>query len=324
MYEGIQRAHQVLVEQLASFNSTWPGLVVDGRVWQVPLLNEQKTPDVLEVQEVDGQAAIALATAALASHQRDVGQAAGTVMRLPGYFRLQASVLPQVLAINASKQVVTDEIEALRLALGYTPEMRPRLLRRALGAGVTTKQLQRTIHAFDGAPRRISFTWAGHTTSNQRIPVATVREQLQAEAESRAQQQGIPLEQTPEYQDLRTIANLADDQVLIKHKVVAPHPRCTLWFGERGDKWDAIIKANLPVFVLAGEAEPKVSALRDFDRAARGRRRGDVKARAEVWAERNLYLPTGGQRSDVEEGDRVPLKTPSTYRLGGITYESTA
>jgi len=26
----------------------------------------------------------------------------------------------------------------------------------------------------------------------------------------------------------------------------------------------------------------------------------------------------------VEEGDRVPLKTPSTYRLGGITYESPA
>ncbi|MDQ7911682.1 hypothetical protein RCF34_00950 [Pseudomonas sp. 102515] len=50
-------------------------------------------------------------------------------MRLPGYFRLQTSVLPQVLAINASKQVVTDEIEALRVALGYTPEMRPRLLR---------------------------------------------------------------------------------------------------------------------------------------------------------------------------------------------------
>lgn len=76
------------------------------------------------------------------------------------------------------------------------------------------------------------------------------------------------------------------------------------------------------MFVLAGEDEPKVSALRDFDRAARGRQRGDVKARAEVWAERNLYLPTGGQRSDVDEGDRVPLKTPSTYRLGGVAYEA--
>lgn len=60
------------------------------------------------------------------------------------------------------------------------------------------------------------------------IPVATVREQLQAEAESRAQHQGVPIEQTPEHQDLRTIANLADDQLRIKHQAVAPHPRCTL------------------------------------------------------------------------------------------------
>lgn len=56
--------------------------------------------------------------------------------------------------------------------------------------------------------------------------------------------------------------NLVDDHVLIRHKVVVPHPRFTPWFEERGEKWDAIIKANLPVCVLAGKAEPKVSALR--------------------------------------------------------------
>ncbi|MDQ7911692.1 hypothetical protein RCF34_01000 [Pseudomonas sp. 102515] len=119
---------------------------------------------------------------------------------------------PLAFAISASNQTITDGLWALQVALGYIPEVLPRLLRRALCVGVTTKQLQRTIHAFDGAPRRISFTWAGHTTGNQRIPVATVREQLQAEAESRAQQQGVLIEQTPEYQDLRTSANLANDQ----------------------------------------------------------------------------------------------------------------
>ena len=118
-------------------------------------------------------------------------------MRLPDHPCLQASVLPQMLAINATKQVVTEEIEALRVALGYTPKMRPRLLRRALGNGFTTKQLQRTIHAFDGAPRRISFTWAGHTTGNHRIPVAIVHEQLHAEAKSRAQQQGYRSSKRP-------------------------------------------------------------------------------------------------------------------------------
>lgn len=78
--------------------------------------------------------------------------------------------------------------------------------------------------------------------------------------------------------------------------------------------------ANLPVLVLPGEAEPKVSALRKFDRGAPGRQRGDVKARAEVWAARNLYLPTSGQRP--QDSDRRALLTTLTYRLGGIAYVS--
>ncbi|WP_256594491.1 hypothetical protein [Pseudomonas sp. RIT411] len=70
--------------------------------------------------------------------------------------------------------------------------------------------------------------------------------------------------------------------------------------------------------MLAGRAAPKVSALRNFDRGAGGRQRGDVKARAEVWPERNLYLPTGGQRP--QDSARPALLTPSTYRLGAIAY----
>ena len=58
--------------------------------------------------------------------------------------------------------------------------------------------------------------------------MATGSEQLQAGAECRAQHQGMPIEQTPKHQDLRAIANLANDQVRIKHQAVAPHPRCTL------------------------------------------------------------------------------------------------
>ena len=72
------------------------------------------------------------------------------------------------------------------------------------------------------------------------------------------------------------------------------------------------------MFVLAGKAEPKVSALRNVDRGERGRQRGDVKARAEVWAERNLYLPTVSQR--LQDSVRPALLTLSTYRLRGIAY----
>jgi len=51
-----------------------------------------------------------------------------------------------------------------------------------------------------------------------------------------------------------------------------------------------------------------------------GGQRGDKKARAEVWAERSLHLPTGGQRP--QDIDRPALLTPSTYRLGGVAYEA--
>lgn len=137
--------------------------------------------------------------------------------------------------------------------------------------------------------------------------MATGREQLQAEAESRAQHQDIPIEQTPEHQDQRTIAKLADDQVRIKHPAVAPHPRCTLWFGERG-----------------GHGMPSSrQTCRCSCSPARPSRRSrpcatSIVARAEVWAERSLYLPTGGQRP--QDNDRPALLAPSTYRLGGIAY----
>lgn len=45
-----------------------------------------------------------------------------------------------------------------------------------------------------------------------------------------------------------------------------------------------------------------------------------MKARAEVWAERNLSVPTGGQRP--QDSARPALLTPLTYRLGGIAFEA--
>lgn len=41
-------------------------------------------------------------------------------MRLPDYLRLQVSVLPQVLAINAIKEVVTKEPTVVRASVCYT------------------------------------------------------------------------------------------------------------------------------------------------------------------------------------------------------------
>ena len=323
MYDDIKRAYKELVAAVHTFNATWPTLVVDGKVWQLPLLHEQRTPDVIEAQALVGQQAIDATIDAIASFERDVGQAAGTVMRLPGYFQLSQSVLPLALDVNNAKLRLMAAIEAERIAQNLTPEMRPRLMRRALGAATfSTKQLQRTVHAFDGAPRRLSFTWAGHTTGNERIAVAKIREKLTAAAQARAEREEIPINQTPEYLDLKMIVHLDDTDVLVKHKNVAPHPRCTIWFGPTGQRWDAQPKANLPVFVLAGETPMKLSELKTFDKSVRGERRRDTKAREAVWAQRDMYLPiaTAGKAND-EEHSSPGKPVSSTYRIGGATYQ---
>ncbi|KRP85367.1 MULTISPECIES: DNA replication terminus site-binding protein [Pseudomonas] len=321
MYEDVERAYQQLVRAVTRFNATWPSLVVRGKVWRLPVLQEQRTPDIIDVSEVADEEIIEVTLEAIGTFERDLGQAPGTVMRLPGYFQLSESVLPFALEINVAKKKVLDAIEAVRVAQNLTPEMRPRIMRRALGPGFSTKQLQRTLHAFDGAPRRISFTWAGHTTGNEKISVAKIRLQLINESEARAASEEIPVHETPEYLDLRAINHLADTEVLIKHKNVAPHPRCTIWFGEKGERWDATIKANLPVFVLAGEIEMKLSQLKSFNKAARGEKRRDVKTRDEVWPQRDIYMPTAGGQPPVQEKHEVDDQVPSTYRLSGVIYQ---
>lgn len=324
MYDEIQRAYESLTAAVARFNKRWPSLVVAGKVWDLPLLQEQRTPEVIEVAGLTGSDAIDAAIGAISSFERDVGQAAGTVMRLPGYFQLKDSVLQNAIDINDAKQQLAAAIDAERIAQNLTAEMRPRIMRRALGSATfSTKQLQRSVHAFDGAPRRMSFTWAGHTTGTERIMVAKVREQLMAEAETRAANEEILIQDTPEFLDLTAIMKLSDSEVLIRHKSIAPHPRCTIWFGPTGERWSAQPKANLPVFVLAGETPMKLSELKTFDKTARGGRRRDVKNRKEVWPQRDMYLASAignlGDSHQVEQEDEHQV--PSTYRLGGVVYE---
>lgn len=322
MYDDIKRCYKQLLTTVRAFNTTWPQLVIDGKVWQLPLLHEQRTPDVIEVSPLVGQHAIDATIDAIGTFERDIGQAAGTVMRLPGYFQLSTSVLPLALAMNNAKHALMAAIEAERIAQNLTPEMRPKLMRRALGAATfSTKQLQRTLHAFDGSPRRLSFTWAGHTTGNERIAVAKIREKLSIAALARAEREAIAVQQTPEYLDLKMIVHLDDTDILVKHKNIAPHPRCTIWFGPSGARWDAQPKANLPVFVLAGDTPMKLSELKTFDKSARGERRCDTKSREAVWAQRDMYLPIAMDPLVHDQAQPTTDKhVRSTYRIGGSIY----
>ena len=320
MYEAIVEAYKALNRRVIAFNELWPELVVDGHVWTLPVLTEHRAPDLIAVEHLSGREAINMAVRAISAFRLDAGQAPGTVTRLPGYFRLDRSVLDQVLQINACKQRIQEALEAERLAQGLAPMMRSSVLRRALGHDINAYQLLRTLHAFDGSPRRISFSWAGHTGGTERITVGRIREDLEDRAQRHADLQQVPLEQTPELIELRSIAHLAESAVLVHHKTVTPHPRCTLWFKPRGERWDAMIKGNLPVFVVGTDKALTVTPLKDFNRTVRRSRRSDSKARQEALAGRDLYLPGKTIPQRLEES---VASVPSTYRLGGITYQLT-
>lgn len=309
MLTDITALHASLVSKIEAFSHVWPALVVSGKVWQLPLLAEQKSPDLIEVEALEGGAAIEATLHAMQAFERERGQAPGTVMRLPGYFVLRESVLDWVREINQLKDEVLAAIEQTRLELNWAPTARSKILRQALGHQFSMKQLGRHTQAFDICPRLLVFTWAGHTTGGERIAVGKIRELLGKVAEQQSTKEGVTQEQTQAGAELRRIVNLSDQATLIKYKKVAPHPRAMVYFSG-SSRYDAMIHSNLPMFVLAGDEPTTVHELRDFDRNARQAERPDKKSRIEVIPRMNLFLNPDdlvGQQPSV-----LPVSKPSS------------
>ncbi len=314
MYVDITSIHARLVSQINAFNHLWPQWVVSGKVWQLPLLAQQKALDLIEVQSLEGEAAIHATIRAMTQFERLPGQAPGTVMRLPGYFALSQSVLPWIKEINQLKDELMAAIEQTRLELNLATTARSKILRQALGAQFSMKQLARHTQVFDICPRLIVFTWAGHTTGGERVAVGKVRELLGKAAEQQSSKDNVSIEQTLAGAELRRIVNLSDQASLIKYKKVAPHPRAMVYFSANS-RYDAMIHSNLPMFVLAGEEPSSVHELRNFDRNTRQAERPDKKSRIEVIPRMNLYLNPDdlvGQRKSSVMASK-PSSVASTY-----------
>lgn len=312
MHERIQAAYAEMRQAIISFNERWPSLVIGGVVWRLPLLTEQKTPDLIPVTRLEGDNAVQAAVEALLAFELDLGQAPGTVIRLPGYFVLEESVLEQVRAINALKEALDGAIEVTRLELNMIKDARPRIMRRALGANFNTNQLLRKIHSFEMPPRLLTFTWAGHTPGTTRIPVGQLREKLEAEAQLRADRERVAIDTTPEWQELRSLVNMDSGEHLVQYKKVAPHPRAMLWFSGNS-RYDAMIHANLPVFVVAGPADLEVVGLQSFSRAERTSPRADKKTRDEAVRRLDIYVPP--------KKGRKPAKAPTVVEVNAEALE---
>lgn len=317
MMTDIVHLHACLNATLKEFGNAWPNFVVRSKVWQLPLLAEQKAADHIEARSLEGCAAIDAAIQAMSMFERMPDQAPGTVMRLPGYFALSESVLHWVKEINQLKDQLMMAIERTRVEMNLAPSARSKILRQALGGQMSMKQLLRHIQAFDICPRLIVFTWAGHTTGGERVAVGKVRELLGKTAKQQAMKEGIDVDQTLAGAELRRIVNLADQASLIKYKKVAPHPRAMVYFSDNS-RYDAMTHSNLPMFVLAGDHPTDIHELRDFNRHTRQAQRPDKKTRIEVIPRMNLYLNpddlVGQRKAEVQISN--PSSVSSTYAAG--------
>jgi hypothetical protein len=317
MMADIVHLHACLNATLEEFGNAWPNFVVRSKVWQLPLLAEQKAADHIEARALEGCVAIDAAIQAMSMFERMPDQAPGTVMRLPGYFALSESVLHWVKEINQLKDQLMMAIERTRIEMNLAPSARSKILRLALGGQMSMKQLLRHVHAFDICPRLIVFTWAGHTTGGERVAVGKVRELLGKTAKQQAMKEGVEVDQTLAGAELRRIINLADQASLIKYKKVAPHPRAMVYFSDNS-RYDAMTHSNLPMFVLAGDHPSDIHELRDFNRHTRQAQRPDKKTRIEVIPRMNLYLNPDdlvGQRK-AEVHISKPSSVSSTYAAG--------
>lgn len=314
MTDAIVAKYQRLVEAVGAFNEKWPALVVDGMIWRIPLLTEQRTPSRINVQVLAGVDAIKAAVEALREFERDLGQAPGTVLRLPGFFILSGSVLDEGRAVNRCKTELVDAIEAERVFRNVAVSRRSNIMRQALGKNFSLNQLKRAVQVFDAAPRQITFTWAGHTSGKERVTVGHVREVLLAEAHERSVATGEPVENSPQWIDLRSIANMAETDLLDAPKPIAPHPRAMLWFSGRS-RYDAMLHANLPFFVLDGQPAAKIVGLKDFDRDTRSARRPDVKHRLPALPGGRFFVASStGELAAKEPGGLDGTEVLSTYR----------
>ncbi|WP_081998032.1 DNA replication terminus site-binding protein [Pseudomonas sp. 11/12A] len=317
MMADIVHLHACLNATLKEFGNAWPNFVVRSKVWQLPLLAEQKAADHIEARALEGCAAIDAAIQAMSMFERMPDQAPGTVMRLPGYFALSESVLHWVKEINQLKDQLMMAIERTRIEMNLAPSARSKILRLALGGQMSMKQLLRHIQAFDICPRLIVFTWAGHTTGGERVAVGKVRELLGKTAKQQAMKEGVEVDQTLAGAELRRIINLADQASLIKYKKVAPHPRAMVYFSDNS-RYDAMTHSNLPMFVLAGDHPSDIHELRDFNRHTRQAQRPDKKTRIEVIPRMNLYLNpddlVGQRKAEVQISK--PSSVSSTYAAG--------
>ncbi|MCP1515611.1 DNA replication terminus site-binding protein [Pseudomonas rhodesiae] len=295
------------------FNSEWTSKVVAAQVWTLPIKATAQSSKVIKPILLEGQEAIDASKKAITQFEKAETQHPGTVVRLPGWIGVHTSVLASAREANRARQRFLDLLGTEVDQTNLKSMSKGKFARSALKVQVVLKQIERRIQVFDGTPRRILFTWAGHTAAPETVALSTVIEKLQIQLEDAIRAEDLPKEQQRKM-ELRALIELSPEAVMHRYRSIAPHPRVMLYFGE-GARYDAMPHANLPIFVVLNEKAPwpRVDGLGSFDPEKARRLRSDKVTRHAVIPRLDLYLQTDREPIKGEFDHETSMSLASTY-----------
>lgn len=277
----IREAVRRLSSAITRFNQAWPETAKLVLASEIPNRANNHRPDYIEVNTLTGEAAIDAAKDAFSRFHRDQDQHPGTVFRLPGIILTETDWRHEIDTINMLKGRV-------RALMSEVPsDRRARFARQAL-PGINVLQIYREIDFFSMPYNSVSFTWAGHTQSSERVTSQDLWNRIESmpKPDTMTDDEFAALRQ-------RQQQTLSQHSNMVIRRVKSPHPR--VQFKEFGNPsvTGRILPASIPVFALlhAGQDMPAVHLLDSYSEANAKKRqqRSDARQHEAVIPSLNVY-----------------------------------
>lgn len=240
------------------------------RYFELPVISSPKHYDHVKVAAHSGQAAVSRCIDSFTDFTRRDKQAPTYSYRHPGIVFINSLPVGSVDNINRQKDQLASLLSSMQ---GVT---RSKFMRAVL-PNLSTHYLTRHITALRSTPRKISFTWAGHTTISQSITMDEAIAMILART---------GLDYLGE-RHARMLAGVTGD--LHIRRPQAPHPRVNIQYAKGGKT--LMLPAALPL-LLQCQTHDCALTLRDLPDFTSGHRKGYRKDRRElhpVLEEFNLY-----------------------------------
>lgn len=275
----IREALRRLESAVARFNATWPHHAQQTVAFEIPVRADNNRANAIEVAPLTGEAAVLAVQSGLAQFARFDEQHPGTVFRLPGLVLTAHDLSAEISLINTLKGRIREYM------LQIPANQRARFARQAL-PGVNLLQVYREIDFFTLPFDTVYFSWAAHTTTNQRMDASQMWERIL--------QMGKPDGMSDEAHQVMLDEQrkaLAQHPEVVIRRVKAPHPRIQFKQSGNASVSGRILPASIPVFALLHPEQPAptVHPLGSFVESRARKTRTDAMNHEPIIPSLNVY-----------------------------------